>query len=351
MLVIDLYIRIILILGAFVLTLSIFLVIERYRYFRRTAIEKSAFDRLQPLVLDFTSNEDISFGEFKASMDRKSDLPFLKTILMNYISRMQGSSKNRLMLAYMEFRFLELDLKDINSRRWWVQARGARSIGLLQLPEASKYLTPLMDSPNLDVRLMTGYALGRLGDRRAVRMLLKEAAENNKWIRIRLYELIENMRDKALSELTSALTESDRPEEIALCIEVLGHAKDEVAAPTILMLINHPSMEVRVKAVKALAEIKYLPALDALLDLLDDEQWEVRALASKALDSLGEVSAVERLSEMLGDSQWWVRYNAAVALSHLKGAGVRKLADTVRNNPDKFARDIARQALEELAYS
>jgi HEAT repeat protein len=198
---------------------------------------------------------------------------------------------------------------------------------------------------------MTGYALGRLGDRRAVRLLLKEAAENNKWIRIRLYELVENMRDKALSELTKALTDTDRPEELALCIEVLGHAKDVVAAPTILQFVNHPSMEVRIKAVKALAEIKYIPALDALMDLLDDEQWEVRALASKALDSFGEVRAIEKLSEKLSDSQWWVRYNAAVALSHLKGAGVRKLANTVRSSPDRFARDIARQALEELAFS
>jgi len=351
MLVIGLYVRIILILGAIVLSLSICLVIHRYFSLRRTVLQKRAYDRLQPLVLEFAFDELATINRLRAGLVSESDFRILKEILINFVTQIKGAAKDRLVYAYKALGFLESDIRDINSRKWWLQGRAANAIGVMRILEAGPHLTALIDSPHLEVRLMTACALGRLEDVRAVRVLLQEAAQSSRWIRIRLFELVENMREKALSELRKTLTEAERCDILSLCIEILGHAKDMDAAPLIMPFCDHPDVEVKTKAVKALGEIRYLPALEVLVGLLDDERWEVRALCSKALAGLEDVRVVDNLAQKLTDSHWWVRYNAAVGLSQIGEVGVDKLVDISNNSADRFARDIAGQALEELAFS
>ncbi len=350
MTIIGLYIRLIFALGILVLGLSIYLVIQRYLYFRRVGIKKKAHDRLNPLVLRLTYG-NVTLEEFKAHLNLKVDLRFLKAILASYISRVRGVPGDRLMQAYKELGYFDGDIRDVRSGKWWRQARGAHNMGMLQKPESIPYLVSLIDHRRLDVRLMAGYALGRLGDVRAIQPLLQETAQANVWIRIRLLEVVQNMRDKALPALRKTLRESATPEILALCIETLGQSKDEQSAPLIMEFCTHPDMEVSLKAIKALGEIRYLPALELLMDLLKDERWQIKALACKSLGNMGDVRAVDGLSEKLGDAHWWVRSNAAGAMARLELEGVRKLLEAARSDPDRFARDAARQALEELALS
>ena len=351
MLVIGLYVRVILFLGAVVLSLSIYLIIHRYFSLRRASLEKRAHDRLQPLVLQFAFDDLATIMFLRTGLVSKSDFPILKDMLINFATQIRGAAKDRLVYAYKALGFLEDDIKDIKSRKWWLQGRAAHAIGMMRILEAGPHLIPLVDSSHLEVRLMAGYALGRLEDVRAVRVLLKEAAQSSRWIRIRLFELVENMREKALSELRRTLAEAERPDILSLCLEILGHAKDMEAAPLIMSFCDHPDAEVKTKAVKALGEIRYLPALEVLVGLLDDERWEVRALSSKALAGLRDERVVDRLAHKLTDSHWWVRYNAAVGLSQIGEAGISKLVDLSNTSADRFARDIAGQALEELAFS
>lgn len=349
--IVNFYIGLIFFLGAIIFLLSVYLVIQRYFYLRRMARKEKAHKKLEPLVLEFVFDETIAVNHIRSRLDDETEFLCLKDICMNFIAHVQGAAKDRLVHAYKELGLLEKDIEDIRSGKWWIQGKAARCIGAMRMAEAAPYLTLLINSPRVEVRMMTGYALGRIGDVRAVRLLLKETAESGKWIRIRLFELAENMRDKALPELRRILANLERPEMISLCIEVLGHAKDAESAPYILPFCNHPVTEVRTSAAKALGEIRYHPARETLVSMLDDERWEVRALASKALAGIGDASVLEKLAEKLTDSQWWVRYNAAIALSQLKVAGIKKLASVLRDSPDRFARDIARQVLEEVAFS
>jgi HEAT repeat protein len=53
------------------------------------------------------------------------------------------------------------------------------------------------------------------------------------------------------------------------------------------------------------------------------------------------------LSDRLGDRSWWVRRAAADALVALGPAGLAQLGRAARAHPDRFARDIAEQALRD----
>jgi len=348
MTIVSIYIPVIIILAIIVAVLSMYLVLHRYIYLKRVTYRQKALERLNSLVLKLVSGF-ITVDEFKGHLNLRSDLPFLRNILVTNMTLMKGEVQDKLVEVYQMFGFLEKDYGNLQSKKWWLQAAAARDLSVLQIPESSSYLIPLLDHPRLDVRLMAAYALGRLGDIRAIRRLMQETAGTNKWITIRLIEIIENVKDEALPELRELLRNSEKPEMLALTAQILGHLQDGESGPILSELCRHPNNEVRLKAIKALGDIRYQPAVETLAGLLDEQTWEIKALACKSLGSIGDPKASDKLCEKLSDSHWWVRYNAAGALAQMKEVGIQKLKESAEHNPDRFAREMAREKIEELA--
>ena len=81
--------------------------------------------------------------------------------------------------------------------------------------------------------------------------------------------------------------------------------------------------------------------------LLRDPAWEVRAQAAKALGRSQALAAIPALAEALSDSTFWVRQNSAEALGALGPAGLAQLQQRAMRDSDPFARDAARQVLQQ----
>jgi HEAT repeat protein len=75
----------------------------------------------------------------------------------------------------------------------------------------------------------------------------------------------------------------------------------------------------------------------------------VRAQAAWALGRVGHDQAVPALSACLTDRAWWVRRHAAYALAALGGRGAETLRLAAHDGADRYARDIADEALRSLA--
>lgn len=111
----------------------------------------------------------------------------------------------------------------------------------------------------------------------------------------------------------------------------------------------HPSANVRASVARALGSASDAPDVrEILIDLAQDPAWEVRAQAVRAMtrsrDS-DECSAA--LVAASADGSWWVRQNAAHALGQQGRRGVGSLLAILNESPDIYARDAARQVLEE----
>jgi HEAT repeat protein len=79
---------------------------------------------------------------------------------------------------------------------------------------------------------------------------------------------------------------------------------------------------------------------------LDDPHWAVRAQAAKALGRMHAHHCEDALAAKLCDSAWWVRRHAAYALADLGEPGQLALANVVRSSTDRYAREMAREALD-----
>jgi len=119
------------------------------------------------------------------------------------------------------------------------------------------------------------------------------------------------------------------------------------AAPAVERLLADPVLDVRVAAARALGRMRSDACAGPLIAALGDEAWQVRALAAWALGETRAPAAARPLAACMTDASWWVRRHSAYALAAL---GEREaLAAIVRDSPDRYARDIAQEALDVTA--
>ena len=100
----------------------------------------------------------------------------------------------------------------------------------------------------------------------------------------------------------------------------IGTEKDRQALPRVLLGIQSPSAEVRIRAADALAEIgdtAIVEAEQALISLLSDPDKTVCYAAIAALGMLGCKSTVPRIIEFLNDSQYMIRVAASESLGYM----------------------------------
>ncbi|PLS03059.1 HEAT repeat domain-containing protein [Neobacillus cucumis] len=98
--------------------------------------------------------------------------------------------------------------------------------------------------------------------------------------------------------------------------------------------------EVRLRALKALAEIGYVKNSAPYLELLYSDKWEERMVAAKLIGLLKEEKAIPRLIELLHDQTWWVRSQAGQAISQF-AYGKEILRNVLESSTDTFAKDMA----------
>ena len=98
----------------------------------------------------------------------------------------------------------------------------------------------------------------------------------------------------------------------------LGEIGDSRAVNPLIAALGDKRRE-REVAAKALGEIGDSRATDALIETLEDDNWEVRGTTAKALGKLGDTRAVPHLINMLVDVNANVRWHVLQSLETLTG--------------------------------
>ena len=196
-----------------------------------------------------------------------------------------------------------------------------------------------------DVRFAAAFAVGRIGDPRAI------------------------------PPLTTALNDENLNVREAAAI-ALGEIGDPQAIPALITALNDKDSNVRRLAVRALGEIGDPQAIPPLITALDDQNQDVRKAAAGALDTLhwspgrdatgvaywmgkGDwdrcvkigVPAIEPLTKALNHRDLDLRRAAAAALGRIKGPRAIPPLITALNDHDGDVRRAAADALHMLHWS
>lgn len=98
--------------------------------------------------------------------------------------------------------------------------------------------------------------------------------------------------------------------------------------------------EVKLRALKALAEIGYVKRVEPYLVLLRSSKWEERMIAAKLMGNIKEEKSIPGLIELLHDSSWWVRSQAGQSISQFPN-GKDILQNVLSTSKDAYAKDMA----------
>jgi HEAT repeat protein len=212
---------------------------------------------------------------------------------------------------------LELLIAALHHQAEYVRQHAAWALGDIGEARAVEALISALEDGNWAVRNNAAYGLGQIGDARAVEVLIATLEDEDKDVRVTAREALEKIGSPAVGPLISAIKAENTNVRIN-AVWVLGDIKDDQAVePLIAALQDEDNEVVRQNAAYGLGQIGHPRAVEALILALKDEYEPVRKNAAWSLGKIDDRRAVEPLIAALGDEAKGVRQNAALSLGEL----------------------------------
>lgn len=244
-----------------------------------------------------------------------------------------------------------------------VAVAAVNAIGLIGGAGSVQFLMDLLENdgeePGQNLRNQIVLALGELGDREAVDLLLGIAEDRDEERVTRMYAFasLGKIGDtRAVETLTAALSEND-----ALLRTYAAAALGKLRAPgvsaALLQVLRDSSWQVRLEAARAIAD-GAAAGIDAGQDLAGmlqyrarrDEVPQVRREAVRALGTLGGVSSFDLLRELYVDDKQPLDLRAAALTELVRGDLEKSVAAITRVVDQEWSAKPDRQkALEATA--
>ncbi|MBU7023628.1 MAG: HEAT repeat domain-containing protein [Theionarchaea archaeon] len=209
-------------------------------------------------------------------------------------------------------------------------------------------------------------ALGKIGDRRAVEPLIRALEDEDREIRFRAPEVLQNFQDtRAILPLIRLLEDEDHQVQgrVALALQKMGpSALDPVKAFSMASTGRAKGL-----AIWVLGDVGDRSVVGLLLEALEDPYWEVRKYAISSLTEIVarerkeskrslwkklrselkdlENSVVESIIPLLKDPEKEVKYDAFRCLVTIGNKKARILLEKALEDSDQKVRRIASNAL------
>lgn len=189
-----------------------------------------------------------------------------------------------------------------------VRADAAMGLGTLKSPQVVEPLVALLNDPDESVGMSAAMSLGKIQDPRAIAPLVASLSK----VGVASTALLQ-FGPAAIEPLLAAL-KSDDLEMRSRAMEALALSHDARAIPAITAALNDPEAEVRQSALWSLQALHAPNFPEALKAALNDPDPPTRAMALRASGTLPNAESVPIVIDALRDSDPSIRNAAAVYL-------------------------------------
>ena len=305
--------------------------VEVYHRSRRREIE--------PAVLAYAHSEAGSVLPGLGGQVRFRDRNVVEMVLLEFIQRVRGIERDRLGKAFDELGYVDSNLEQLRSARWWFRAEAAEKLGLSGARRAIEQLASALNDDEPEVRIRAATALGRVGGRASVVPLIDALNEPNRWSTIRIADILTGMGTEVVQELIQAWDDLSHTGRLA-AIDIFGRIRLLDAVPWLRQRLTDEHADIRARAAHALGAIAEPGSAQMLQNIMNDPEWPVRAMAAKALGRIRDRDSIPILTGSLRDPEWWVRANAAESLRLMGPDGIEALIGML-DDDDNYARHQA----------
>ncbi len=356
-------------IGILVFVVAIGLVIQKFAYGgrakRRGRLDELYQQKLDPILLEDLppESQDARSMLFRQAVkrlceplvreirrvnlfSRRAHRKSLKRVMLRMSRELVGETLARLTLAFQVFGFVEEEMRDLASRRWWIRAKAARNIALMRAEDATADLVFLLSDDEEDVRVEAALALVSISGVNALDSLLTNLRQISGWVSIRLSNVIIGMGSAGVPALVEGLS-SDHPGVKGFCIDMLGEIGDIAACAPLIEFVRHAEPEFRAKALVTIGLLGDVSGKEILLEYLESDDETLRVSAAIGLGHLGSPETAPALKDHLLHDTIHVRLAAGNALKRIEGMGKELLLEAHRE-ADTIGKRVVLQFLEEL---
>jgi len=325
--------------GIFFGLLLLLIFVNRARHSIRAQRAASAANRvaepLQRWLLGIGTATDLA-----SVLRRLPERDALDQLTIHVASKVAPEQVAQLARSLREDRWVRRMLAQADSRWWWRRLDAARLLAVVGSVRDRTLLRRLLGDKHAAVQAAASTCLTRVGDQALIEHVLDTLHTRPPIVRVFQLRILRENWKYAVPALLERLVPGAPMAKLQVWIALAESLADSRCLAPLVAFSNHPVVEMRVSAARAMRRFVHPDAETVLRDMLRDSDWRVRAQAARGLGTVGANEAVHDLSSALADRSWWVRFRSALSLAQLGEVGRRALR-SARERPDRFAADMA----------
>lgn len=193
-------------------------------------------------------------------------------------------------------------IKALDDSEDGVRREAAKALGFIKDARAVSSLLESLSDRDANVRMYAAFALGEIKDAKAASALLK-ALNDPEWrVRDQAAWALREIRDPKIADsLVAALTEDNA--DVNQILWLLGGLEESQISGRLNLLLKNPDAQTRVRAVHALSTLGGANVIDPLITALKDGDPDVRCCAVRALLKTGDKRVKKPLEELAAREQ------------------------------------------------
>ncbi|WCN37837.1 HEAT repeat domain-containing protein [Aneurinibacillus uraniidurans] len=338
---------------SFVSLFLLIIVIFGYLFFQKAMTirkerKKEEWKRkIFPLVIQYLKGREKNiYRLFSPDMKWKNEI--VEDVLYEIADTLQEEEYVRLHVLLKNAGIEQNILLSIQSKKPMIACRAMRRAGKFRMKHAASHIKSNLHHSSFDVWTTAIQALALLGEFDIVfQFLIRYHKEYPYFFAIRLFDMLKHASEQDLVAIKEQVP-SLYPDLQGMFIDIIGYQKYDRYLPDIESFFESQYEFLRVKALKAAAQIGITIHHKQVIWFLQEGSVPEKLAALQIVRSNGSCINYELLEALAADKDWWVRLRALETLLSFGAEGIRRVKVISERHPDRFAREMAGTILEKM---
>jgi len=335
------------------ITLLIFILLNRRRMEREQKNQAYLMEQYQQLLMDYlfeAEKQDEAFASLKKIANSNVNRQILIDQMIDLSINLKGEIKDHIKELYLRLELKSDSLKKAYSKKWHKNVKGFRELAFMNIREANHKIIESLNSNNEILRMEAQIAMVRLSEDNPYEFLHLLEKPLAVWEQITLHELLiqHNMKVPAFKQWF-------RSENISILIyalEMVAWFKQTGVAKEVIELFTHENEKVRHTAFRVCGEVRIKSSLPAMKKIYEGETQSNRLEILKTFARIPDEKNLPFLKNVLDtEDDVQLQIQATKAIENTDEPGISMLIKLMKSKSEyKNYQIIIRHVLDGRIY-
>ncbi|CAI8797620.1 HEAT repeat domain-containing protein [Chryseobacterium sp. IT-36CA2] len=235
--------------------------------------------------------------------------------------KFSGAAQNKLKNLFQKYNLQEDASKKLSQKKEHLIAGGIQELTAMNVKDALPKISTFLTHPSPQVYQEAQYAMVSFKGFEGLHFLSSISSRISEWQQLRLLLSISNIPENSDDNIKNWM-ESSNDSVVIFTLRLLKKFQILSLYPTVIDLLNHPSIEVRMQAVQTLLSLENSSTITRLMEAYPHQPVEVQKEILKVMKKSKDHCSTEFLKDqLLNNTDSGVKVHAAEALCSLEKKG------------------------------